>query len=882
MRILKVLALRGPNIWSRHTVLEAWVELGPLKDLSSENVPGFNDRLMMWLPSMIEHRCSVGERGGFFQRLRWGTYLAHILEHTTLELETLSGTPVGYGRARETPQEGLFKVAIRYQEETLGRACLETARELLMAAVFDLPFDIEVNLKRLRELADRVCLGPSTLAIVDAARNRNIPVRRLNTGSLVQLGQGAKQRRIWTAETEFTSAIAESIAQDKQLTKTMLMASGIPVPEGREVSSPDDAWEAAKEIAAPVVVKPVDANHGRGVFMDLTDEMQIKTAYTEALKEGSGVIVERFAHGSEHRLLVVGKKLIAVAAGDAAAVIGDAEHSIRDLIELQVNSDPRRGEDESKPLCTVLISPLTIIELERQGYKPESVPASGVKVIVRRNDNLSRDVTDFVHPSIAEHAVMAAQAVGLDVAGIDMVVEDVSRPLEEQGGVIVEVNAGPGLLMHLKPSTGKPRPVGEAIVDHLFADPNDNGRIPVVSITGTNGKTTCTRMVTSILKAAGHYVGTTCSDGVTIDGRVIDQGDCAGPRSAKNVLLNPLVTAAVFEAARGGILREGLGVDKCDVAIVTNIGEGDHLGKSFIDSPEDMFKVKRTPVDVVLPTGMAVLNATDPLVAKMAELSAGGVTFFARDPDHPVIQQHRASGQRTVVVRDRKVMLCEGVHETMLVSVEDLPCTHAGRVGFQIENILAAAAAGWGLKIDPAHIAAGLQAFQGNLFDNPARFNVLESADRTLVVTDGRNPSALVALIEAIDNFPHERRTVVYSAEEDRRDQDISKQGFLLGRAFDRAILCEIENGVDRPVGEVTKILRAGIEAAGVEGTAGVEEPVRTKKIDEIRDWTAAVDTAWGELGRGEMLVIQTCSVPKTVRKLQTLLGLEPPEAVAS
>lgn len=871
MRILKVLALRGPNIWSRNTVLEAWVDLGPLKDSSSKDFPGFNDRLMTWLPTMIEHRCSVGERGGFYQRLRWGTYLAHILEHTTLELETLAGTPVGYGRARETSEEGLFKVAIRYQEETLGRACLDTARELLMAAVFDLPFEIEGHLKRLRELADRVCLGPSTMAIVEAARARNIPTRRLNAGSLVQLGQGVKQRRIWTAETDFTSAIAESIAQDKQLTKTMLKASGIPVPEGREVSSPDDAWEAAKEIAAPVVVKPVDANHGRGVFMDLTEETQIKTAYTEALKEGSGVIVERFAHGNEHRLFVVGKKLIAAAAGDAAAVIGDGEHSIRDLIDLQVNSDPRRGDDESKPLNTVLIDKLTTIELERQGYKPESKPARGVKVIVRRNDNLSRDVTDIVHPSVADHAVMAAQAVGLDIAGIDMVVEDVSKPLEEQGGVIVEVNAGPGLLMHLKPRTGKPRPVGEAIVEHLFPDLNNNGRIPVVSITGTNGKTTCTRLVASILKAAGHHVGMTCSDGVSIDGRIIEIGDCAGPRSAKNVLLNPLVDAAVLESARGGILREGLGVDKCDVAIVTNIGEGDHLGKSFINSPEDMFKVKRTPVDVVLPTGTAVLNAADPLVVDMAELSAGGVTFFARDPAHPVIQRHRDAGRRTVVVRNRQVMLCEGTNETPLISLDDLPCTHAGRVGFQVENVLTAAAAAWALGVDLVKIAAGLQAFQGNLFDNPARFNVLESAGKTLIVTDGRNPSALSALIEALDNFPHERRTVVYSAEEDRRDGDIIKQGELLGRGFDRVILCEIENGVDRPVGEVTRLLRSGVEGA-----------TRTRQIDEIRDWNMAVDTAWAGLGRGEMLVIQTSTIPKTVRKLQMLLGLEPAEAAVA
>lgn len=866
----KVLALRGPNIWSRHTVLEAWVDLGALKDTSSAQIPGFNDRLMSWLPTMIEHRCSVGERGGFFQRLRWGTYLAHILEHTTLELQTLCGTPVGYGRARETSEEGLFKVAIRYQEESLGRACLETARDLLMAAVFDLPFDIDANLKRLREFADRVCLGPSTNAIVDAARARNIPARRLNAGSLVQFGQGNKQRRIWTAETDLTSAIAESIAQDKQLTKTMLAAAGIPVPEGREVESPDDAWSAAQGIEGPVVVKPVDGNHGRGVCMNLTDEQQIKVAYGEALKEGSGVIVERFASGSEHRLLVVGKKLIAAAAGDAVSVMGDGQHTIHELIELQVNSDPRRGDDETKPLDTLKITPLTVIELEHQGFTPDSVPPADVKVIVRRIDNLSRDVTDIVHPTVAEHVVLAAQVVGLDIAGIDLVTQDISRPLEEQGGVIVEVNAGPGLLMHLKPEVGSPRPVGEAIVDHLFPDPNDNGRIPVVSVTGTNGKTTVARLVTSILKAAGKAVGLACTDGITIDGRTIEHGDCAGPRSARNVLLNPILDAAVFEAARGGILREGLGFDKCDVAIVTNIGEGDHLGLQFIDSPKEMFKVKRTPVDVVMPTGTAVLNATDPLVVEMKELSAGSVTFFALDPKHPVIRAHRDESQRAVVVKNGHVVLCDGSEETSLVALEDLPCTHGGRVDFQTENVLAATAAGWALGLPLNEIRNGLQSFQGNLQDDPARFNVLESAEKTIVVMDGRNRSALAAVIAAIDHFPHSKRSVIYSAEEDRRDLDIVQQGQQLGASFDRVILCEIENGIDRPVGEVTRLLRSGVEGGS-----------RVQTISEICDWSQAVDAAWRELQSGELLVIQSSTVPKTVKKLQTLLGLEPAEAAA-
>ena len=869
MIIRKVLALRGPNIWSRHTVLEAWVDLGALKDTSSEQMPGFNDRLMSWLPTMIEHRCSEGERGGFFQRLRWGTYLAHILEHTTLELQTLCGTPVGYGRARETSQEGLYKVAIRYQDETLGRACLQTAHELLMSAVFDLPFDIDAQLKRLRDLADRVCLGPSTNAIVDAAKARNIPYRRLNSGSLVQFGQGKKQRRIWTAETDSTSAIAESIAQDKQLTKMMLAAAGIPVPEGREVESPEDAWQAAQGIEGPVVVKPVDGNHGRGVFMDLTEEHQVKSAYEEALKEGSGVIVERFASGSEHRLLIVGSKLVAAAAGDAISVVGDGTSTIEQLIETQVNSNPRRGEDESKPLDRIRMVPLVILTLANQGFKPETVLESGVRAIVRRNDNLSRDVTDEVHPSVTEHAVLAAQVVGLDITGIDIVTQDISRPLEEQGGVIVEINAGPGLLMHLKPEVGKPRAVGEAIIDHMFPNPADNGRIPLVSVTGTNGKTTVARLVTSIMKAAGHTVGLACSDGILVDGRTIDVGDCAGPRSARNVLMNPLLDAAVFEAARGGILREGLGFDKCDVAIVTNIGEGDHLGQRYIDSPRDMFKVKRTPVDVVLPTGTAVLNATDPLVVEMEELSAGGVIFFALDPDHPVIRGHRDAGKRVVCVKQSQVVLCVGETETPLVPLQDLPCTHGGRVRFQIENVLAAAAAAWSLGFPLTDIRNGLQSFQGNLQDDPARFNVFESAEKTIVVVDSRNTSALRAVITALDEFPHSKRAVIYSAEADRRDTDIVQQGQLLGDYFDRVILCEIEKDL-RPAGEIIRLLRTG-----------VDEGSRVSKITEIHDWSQAIDAAWRELLPGELLLIQSCTIAKTVKKLQTMLGLEPAEVAA-
>lgn len=869
MQILDVRALRGPNIWLRRPVLEVWVNLGPLKDSSSEVFPGFNDRLMAWLPDMIEHRCSIGERGGFFIRLRRGTYLAHILEHVTLELQDRAGTPCGFGRARETEVEGIYKVAIEYKEEAVGRACLDAAFRLILAAVYDHPFDIHGELVKLRDFVDRVCLGPSTMAIVEAARLRNIPHRRLNSGSLVQLGYGAKQRRIWTAETDQTSAIAESIAQDKDLTKSMLRSAGVPVPSGRQVSSPDDAWAAAQKIDGPVVVKPLDGNHGRGVFMDLTDETLIKNAYEAALKEGSGVIVEEFAPGREHRLLVIGKKLVAAARGEAVYVTGDGQHTIAELIDSQVNSDPRRGETEDCPLNPVLVDAVTITEIERQGYLPNGVLPKDERLLVRRNDNLSEDCTDLVHPTTAEHAVLAAQMVGLDIAGLDLVVEDISQPLATQGGRFVEVNAGPGLLPHLKPIIGKPRPVGEAIVESLFPE-GETGRIPLICITGTNGKTTTTRLVTAILKAAGKHVGMTCSDGIYVDGRTIEIGDCAGPRSARSVLLNPLVDTAVFECARGGILREGLGFDKCDVAIVTNIADADHLGQYDLHSPDQMFKVKRSGVDVVMPTGTAVLNAADPLVAEMAKLCAGSVVFFALDPEHPVIVEQRENGQRAVLLKNGQITLCDGAHEQTLMNAEEIPCTQRGRVGFQIENVLAAVAAAWHLNISLTTMHHGLMQFQGNLIDNPCRLSVMEGGGKTLLVMDGRNASALKALTAALDHYPHATRTVVYSAEADRRPQDIVAQGQQLGKAFDRVYLCEMEGGPEASAGSVLPWLRQGLDGAA-----------RTQEVREMADWGNAVETAWRQLGRGELLVVQSSTIPKTVRKIYSLLGLDPADGLS-
>ncbi len=544
MEFRKILTLRGPNVWARFPVLEAWVDLGDLKDSASNEMPGFNDRVMGWLPTMIEHRCSIGERGGFFERLRRGTYLAHILEHVTLELQGRAGTDRGFGRARETTVEGLFRVAVAYEDEAVGRACLEAGRELCLAAVYDRHYDVAEVIHKLRKVADEVRWGPSTRTVAEAALARGIPVHRLTDGSLVQLGHGARQHRIHRSATDRTGAVAESISDDKEVTKAYLRSAGVPVPRGRMATSPSDAWQAAQEIGGSVVVKPNISNYGTGVVVGISKREHIEAAYDYA-NRGSGVIVEQLAPGAEHRLLVVGGKFVAATQGNPAGVEGDGRQTVAQLIESQLNSDPRRGKDSSCPLAPVELYPTVLLVLEQQGYTIDSVPATGAKVMVQRNGNLAVDVTDAVHPQVARQAELAARVIGLDVAGIDVIAEDISRPLEEQAGVIIEVNAGPGLQMHIDPELGKPRPVGEAIVATLFDD-KDQGRIPLVSVTGSSGTAAVARLAAHLVSQSGLTVGLACADGIFVGATRTQLDDGRGASSARNVLLNPLVEAARF------------------------------------------------------------------------------------------------------------------------------------------------------------------------------------------------------------------------------------------------------------------------------------------------------------------------------------------------
>jgi cyanophycin synthetase len=705
--IVRIIPLRGPNIWTYRPALEAWVDIGDLEDHPSNTLPGFVDRLVAWLPSLIEHKCSVGERGGFIQRLREGTWAAHILEHVTLELQTLAGQRTTFGKARSTSVRGLYKIVIRSRQEEVSRCCLEHARQLILAAIEDRPFDVAAAVAEARALADRLCLGPSTACIVDAAAERGIPAIRLTDGNLVQLGYGARSRRIWTAETDRTSAITEGIASNKDLTKRLLASCGVPIPEGREVDSAEDAWDAAEDIGLPVVVKPTDANHGRGVFTDLNTRAEVEKAYAGAVEEGSGVMVERFVRGNSHRLLVVGRNVVAATRGKKLTVIGDGRQTIAGLIESQINSDPRCGVEEEFPLEPLVLAdePIARLELERQGFSADSVPPKGQEVLIKRQGDLAYDETDDVHPEVAAAAALAARIVGLDIAGIDLVAEDIARPLAETRGAIVEVNAGPSLLMHLKPAEGKPRPVGEAIAKHLFP-PGENGRIPIVGITGSRGKTTVARLLADLVQLTGQPAGLACSDGSFLGSRHLDKTDCAHWAGGHRLLINRAVETAIMESGARSIVAEGLPYDRCNVAVVTNIDPAGQVADHYIETPEQLVNVLRTLVDLVLPEGVAVLNADDALVAPLAPLCDGEVIFFSLAHDNPVVAGHRAQGRRAVIYRDGTLILASGEQETLVSTPAAIDVAHEPG---QAANFAAAAAAAWALAIAPDLIRAGIE-----------------------------------------------------------------------------------------------------------------------------------------------------------------------------
>ena len=733
IKLLRINYLRGPNIWTYRSVLEVWLDLGSLEDYPSNRLPGFNDRLLALLLALLEHHCGVGERGGFLQRLNEGTWTGHVLEHVVIELLNLSDMPTGFGQTRSTSKHGIYRMVFRARDEQVARTALAEGHRLLMAAINDQPYgaaDVQAAVQAIRAQIDDCYLGPSTAAIVAAATERGIPHIRLNDGNLVQLGYGASQRRIWTAETDLTSAIGESIAHDKDLTKSLLASCGVPVPEGQIVDSAEDAWDAAQDIGLPVVVKPTDANHGRGVSLDLNTREEIEAAFKVAEPEGSEVMVERYVRGQEHRLLVVGGRVVAAARGEVAQITGDGQRTVNQLIDSQLNTDPRRGLGEDFPLSQIdtATDGAIVLDLQRQGLTPDAIPAAGRVVLVQRNGNVSIDCTDEIHPEVDYIVSLAARVVGLDIAGIDVVAQDISRPLHSQGGAIVEVNAGPGLLMHLKPAQGAPRPVGRAICDHLFphtAEAPDlsahrshghDGRIPIVGIAGSEGTGPIARLVAWLLHLSGCYTGLACHDGLFLDQRRVETTDSTHWEAGQRLLINRAVQAAVFENGAETILRTGLAYDRCQVGVVTDLGGASALAEFDIFKDEQMHKVMRSQVDVVLPDGVAVLNALHAGVADMKPLCDGEVIFYSTDPDAQALAAHRSDNGRAVFLRQNQVLMATGTTESYLPGLGKLAswCQRHATGSMTESALLAAIGTAWALDIPLNLIGAGIEAFESN------------------------------------------------------------------------------------------------------------------------------------------------------------------------
>ncbi|MBK7280780.1 cyanophycin synthetase [Candidatus Aalborgicola defluviihabitans] len=837
MEVTRLRALRGPNLWSHHTAIQAIVSCNAAEH-AVDKIDGFEVRLRARFPEI-----------GSFQPTGQDNSIAmvHVLELAALGLQAQAGCPVTFSCTTPTVDADVYQLVVEYSEEAVGRLAMDLAQTLCQSALDDTPFDLTAALTQLRDLDEDVRLGPSTGCIVDAAVARNIPYSRMTEGSMVRFGWGSKQRRIQAAEMDITSAISEAIAQDKELTKKLLAAAGVPVPQGRSVSDPEDAWAAAGEIGLPVVVKPKDGNQGKGVTVNITTQEHLVKAFATAKEFREDILVERYMPGNDFRLLVVGDKLVAAARRDPPKVVGDGEHTIAELVA-QVNLDPRRGSGHSTSLTKIRIDDIAHVCLANQGFKADDIPALGQRVNLRNNANLSTggsatDVTDDVHPDVAARAVAAAHMVGLDVCGVDVVCDSILRPIEEQGGGVVEVNAAPGLRMHLSPSFGKGRAVGEAIIASMFKN-GQTGRIPIVAVTGTNGKTTTVRLISHLLAQNGLCVGMTNTDGVYVGGQCIDTGDCSGPKSAKSVLLHPDVDAAVLETARGGVLREGLAFDRCDVAVVTNVGSGDHLGLNYITTVQELAVLKRVIVQNVSPNGVAVLNANDAAVSAMAVKCRGSVTFFSVDKFHPVMATHRAQGQAVVYVENGHIVASKGDFQ-QTIALADVPLTMGGLIPFQVENVMASVAAAWALGLDWDTIRQGLSGFSNDVNNAQGRFNLFKYRGATVIADYGHNPDAMIALVHAVEAMPATRRSVVISGAGDRRDEDIRQQTEILGDAFDEVILYEDQCQRGRADGEVVALLRQGLANAR-----------RTTQSSEIKGEFLAIDTAMDKLKSGELCLI--------------------------
>ena len=866
LQVSRLRAVRGPNFWRLAPVIACDVRLGALEDVPSTEIPGFNERLVGLLPTLREHPCSRRAEGGFLERLEEGTHLPHILEHVALELQTLAGSDVSFGRVVESGDPGVWWLIVAYEEEDVGLQAVREGVRLVKACITGAPFDVEAAVDDLHDLLEDVRLGPSTAAIVDEAERRGIPVRRLNSHSLVQLGLGANLRRVQAAMSDYTSAIGVEIAQDKDDTRRVLGNIGLPVPQGDTATSVEAALEIAREIGYPLLLKPLDASHGRGISGRLDDEAGVRRAFPVAQEFGRRVVVERYVEGRDYRVLVVDGRVVACAERIPAHVVGDGARTVAELI-VEANRDPRRGKGHTRTLTRLPSDARTVEFLAERGLSLESVPARGERVLLRVTANLSTggtsiDRTDEIHPDNVTACEMAAGVVGLDIAGIDVLSPDISIPFRESGAVIIEVNAAPGLRMHTHPSEGSPRNVGGPIIDMLYP-PGSPYTIPVIAITGTNGKTTTTRLTAHLFRQTGKTVGFTTTDGVYLQDRLVMEGDMTGPFSANIILSNPTVEVAILETARGGLLRAGLGFDECDVGVVLNVS-ADHLGLRGINTLEQLAEVKAVIPAVVKREGHAVLNADDPLVYAMRERTTADIVFVstAAPGENEHFEEHLERGGIGARIEDGTFVIRRGRLKIPIATVREVPLMMGGAARFQQGNILAAIATAYvqGVRYDT--IRAGLLSFFPSPSMTPGRLNLLRVGEARVLVDYAHNAAAVAGLMDMVANIPAKRRIGVVTAPGDRRDEDIREVG-RLSAGLDRVIVKEDEDLRGRSNGEVAGLVIEGLREGGMHGD----------QIEVVRTEEEAVQRAVSELGEGDLAVVLVDDVPGVLTLVRSLNG---------
>jgi len=868
MKILDIKAMSGPNYWSanRHKLIVMLLDLEDMEQRPTDKIPGFGERLQALMPTMYEHRCSEGVPGGFFQRVEEGTWMGHVTEHIALELQTLAGMETGFGRTRETKDKGIYHVVFSYMEAKAGIYTAKAAVRIAQALADNVPYDLEEDIQNLREIRENDRLGPSTGSIVEEAERRKIPYIRLNKRSLVQLGYGVNQCRIQATVASTTSSIAVELACDKEETKNLLEASEIPVPRGRIIYDEEDLKNCIASIGYPIVTKPVNGNHGKGAttgirnWEDAVEGLKAAKVYCKA------VVCEKFITGRDFRVLVINYKFVAAALRTPAAVTGDGVHTIQQLIDIE-NSDPRRGYGHEKALTTIKVDGFTMDMLAKKQYTLDTVPAKKEEVWLKPTANLSTggtatDVTDFVHPTNVFMCERIARIIGLNICGIDIMADDLSAPITESGGGVLEVNAAPGFRMHLDPTEGLPRNVAEPVIDMLYP-PGSSARIPIIAVSGTNGKTTTTRLIAHIVKQLGYKVGYTTTDGVYIQNQLMMKGDCTGPVSAEFVLRDPTVNYAVLECARGGILRAGLGFHHCDVAVVTNVAE-DHLDLGGIDTLEKLAKVKAVASQTVFPEGYAILNADDDLVYEMHKDLKCKVAYFSLHEKNARVKRHCAKGGIAAICENGFVTILKGNWKIRVEKVTNIPLTFSGMAEFNIANVLAATLAAYVQEFKTEDIRLALQTFTPSPALTPGRMNMFHFHDYSVMIDYAHNTHGFNALGKFLASVNASVKVGIIAGVGDRRDEDIISLGEASAKMFDEIIIRQ------------DKHLRGRTDQAIIDlMTQGIHNIDANKKITVIRKESEAIDFALKNAVKDSFIVITSDVIPDALEQVKSYKARE-------